>query len=211
MRTYPLYFLAFAIAFASVSAEEPMLATPPPGHVLDLAHALLPEAVTRMSDYLLAAERENSLFIYVLTIPSLHTTSAQQKSSLERVATQSAGAWCKNAPGGVIAFDDESGLVTIAFSNEATARFSQLQLEMLMKDALRPTTLTPLDRDNLERVTKAVTEPLKSFQQKANSRSRKITFLIAGAVGLVVFAIGLEWFVASAKRGKSPVSSEKSE
>ena len=184
-------------------------ATPPPppresippapdGLILDQARVLLPEATARLSARLVAA-RAADVYVYVVTIHSLGVAHGKQSDRLSEQAKEYSDAWLSHKVGGVILFDDESGLMTVEVTKETNRLFTSFAVEEKIKDALQNFHLSGLARDKVEFTAQTLVEILSQFQAdhaKAALRERTANLLMGG---VALLGIGLAIYSVSAK------------
>ncbi len=212
MRTLLPTCLALLLAITPLPAEEPVPPAPA-GHVLDQANVMLPEAAAKLSEQLVAAKRGASVNVYLVTIRSLGTTYTKQNERLVEFGNKLAANWLNALRGAVVAFDDESGLVTVVYSKDAKETFSELELDQTMTAPLAVIQRGGekrdkiLDRDKLERTTTLVVDTFTAFENKAHRRQLKLWVLFGGVAVVVLVSIGFELLLASGRRKEDPVGS----
>lgn len=167
--TFVCLFTICFTPFPADAADEPLLPRPQT-HVLDQANVLLPEVAANLNAEFTKASQENSLNIYLLTIPNLKASSVDRKAALENVADQYAAAWIQGT-GALILFDDESGLVSVAYSTEAKQLYSEVALDTQLRGPLETAQTGGLSREKLERASRLVLQIMEKIQHETLLKS----------------------------------------
>jgi uncharacterized membrane protein YgcG len=162
--TFVCLFTICFTPFPAHTADEPLLPRPQT-HVLDQANVLLPEIAANLSAEFTKASQENSLNIYLLTIPNLKASSVDRKAALENVADQYAGAWIQGT-GALILFDDQSGLVSVAYSTEAKQLYSEVALDTQLREPLQAAQTSGLTREKLDRASRSVLRAMEKLKHE---------------------------------------------
>ena len=97
-----------APAPASTAPEE--VPPKPPSHILDDLHVLRPDMTADLSARLTAAAREKDVHVFLITV------QRRKHEDLEKLAARLTKTWTKGLIGAVVAFDDDTGSMTIATS-----------------------------------------------------------------------------------------------
>jgi uncharacterized membrane protein YgcG len=162
--TFVCLFTFCFTPFPAHAADEPLLPRPQT-HVLDQANVLLPEVAANLNAEFTKASQENSLNVYLLTIPNLKASSVDRKAALENVADQYAAAWIQGT-GALILFDDESGLVSVAYSTEAKQLYSEVALDTQLRGPLEAAEISGLTREKLERASQSVLQVMEKLKRE---------------------------------------------
>src|SRR5205814_333727 len=115
----------------------------------------------------------------------------------------------KDTPGALIAFDDESGLLSVAWSKEAERQYSALELDLALSEPLLEMRRggadrqKNLDREKLDRATKIVLDGMIYFHNRAASRARKLWLVGGGLAGVLLIGAGIEILLVLAKKNSS--------
>lgn len=181
-------------------ADEPLLPVPP-GPLLDQAQVLQPDGAARLSA-LLTAARAQDVWIYVLTVPSLGVLPSRQREKLESLAKQYVTAWTPETVGAVLIFDGEGGLMSVETSAEAARRFSDVALQIGLREPLEKIQHEGLSRDKLERSAKAMADALCRLQAQSRDENRRqrTTNLIMAGIALLGLALALWSATSGSKR-----------
>lgn len=174
--------------------ELPMLPTPA-GMLLDEANVFQPAKAAELAAVLQGA-RDRDVWVYVLTVPTLRVTASQQRAALEALAKRYVKAWLPAKSGAMILFDDESGLVTIEMSAEATRRFSEILLQIEMVEPVGKAQLEGLSREKLEKVSRVVADVLSRLQAKHREEIRRQR--VANTIMAVLALFGVALLIRSA-------------
>jgi uncharacterized membrane protein YgcG len=165
---YRLPFICLLIfcvpSFVSSAADEPLLPRPQ-NHVLDQAHVLLPEVVASLNAEFTKASRDDSIDIYLLTLPSVKAPAVNRAAKLEEIADKYTAAWIQGT-GALILFDDESGLVSVAFSSQAIQVYSDYALSNQLRSPLQAAQASGLTREKLVRTSRAVLGVMGKLKQQ---------------------------------------------
>ncbi len=167
--------------------------------ILDRGQVLLPERAVYLSQRLRAAASERSIWVYVVTLPSLEVPPSKQRERLVNLGDFYRDGWLKGRVGVVLLVDDESGAAMVAASEEANRQYPPLQRNMLLEEPLRDIQKESLRRDKVERTALAVVEVISRLQDEQRRKARR-DLLVNLAVAIIVLAgVGVLVFVALAK------------
>ena len=170
----------------------------PDGLILDQARVLLPEATARLSARLVAA-RATGIHVYVVSVTSLRVPASKQSDRLIERTKEYSDAWLGHKVGGVVLFDDQSGLMTVEVSKETNRLFTSFAVEEKIKDALQNFHQSGLARDKVEFTAQTLVEILSQLQSDhtKETRRQRTANLLMGGVALL--GIGLAIYSAVAK------------
>jgi len=173
----------------------------PPGPLLDLAKVLPLDATARLTAVLTAA-RAQDVWIYVLTVPSLGVLPSRQREKLENLAKHYAAAWTQESVGAVLIFDGEGGLMSVETSPEARRRFSDVALQIGVKEPLEKIHQEGLSRDKLERSAQVMADALGRLQTqyRIEKRRQRTTNLIMAGIALLGLGLALWGATSGSKR-----------
>ena len=163
----------------------------PTGQVLDTALFLTPEMKQSLETALSQEARENGIYIYVLTVPSL------EKNTIDPFTSQIAEAWTKGLFGAVIVFDDGTGLVSIQLSDIVGNRFYDFEISNLLRDSMNLKKRPRLSRAGLEYTAISVKNVLHELKTRADQKDHGSLWRKAGLgiVGLIGVLLGMfEYF-----------------
>ncbi len=185
--------------------EELALLPKPDSMLLDAATVFQPAKVQELAA-LLQTAREKDVWVYVLTVPTLRVTASKQREALEVLAKRYIKAWLPSQAGAIVLFDDESGLVTIELSAEATHRFSEIVLQIELVEPVGKAQMDGLSREKLENVSRVVVEVLSRLQAKHAAEVRRQRTANAIMAGLAI--VGVALLIRSATGTRSKVDPE---
>ena len=211
LRPFAVALLAAALLLpAPAPAEDPPApATPapapaitppeeippkPPGHILDDLHVLRPDMTADLSARLTAAAREKDVHVFLITV------QRRKREDLEKLATRITKSWTKGVIGAVVAFDDDTGSMTISTSERLDNEFPSVQFNMLFRDRLLATSrASELSRDKLFETATVLATGIGDMKTAAEREARRgfIANLIMGAIALL--GVGLAIFSAIGK------------
>jgi uncharacterized membrane protein YgcG len=205
----PLFlFLGVVLLFSVPARGEgvPVLPPAPDGMILDKGRVFLPERAAALSERLTAAARERSIWVYVVTVPSLGVLPSVQKERLSNLAHFYTDGWLREKVGLVLLVDDESGGAIIVASDEANRQFPPLQRNLLMRDPLRFVQRERFLRDKTERTALSIVEVISGMQDEAKKTARRnrIINLVMAVIAIsgVSLVLLVKW--KRPNRGGSP-------
>jgi len=200
--THP-WICAFFLGVACLASARPdtqaavALPPAPEGMILDQSRVLLPERAEELSMRLTALRGERSIWIYVVTVPSLGVAPSVQRERLSNLGHFYADGWLADRLGVVFLIDDESQAAIIVASTEADRQFPPLQRNLLMQDPLREVQREKFLRDKVEGTTLVIVDVLSGLQDEAKRaarRDRVVNTLMAvtAVIGIAVLLL-VKW------------------
>ena len=173
-----------ALTFAGTTlAQEVQLPPRPESHVFDKAKVFTPEQIERLTVALQKAAREDGIEVYVVTMPAV------PKGQLPQLGDAITKEWTKNAVGGTVLFEDQFGNVTVGTSEETDRRFTELFINMVLREPLMVGRKKGISPDKLERAAYTVVASLKSLVDRER-RERRGTWITNGLMALVALFAG---------------------
>lgn len=209
LRSITLIFAALPLfsAAGALRPSEPLPAAPD-GLILDLSHVLLPERAAALASDLQTAAREQSIWIYVVTFPSLGGPPSRQSELLAELAHRLSDHWLSDRLGVVILFNDETGAEIVVASQETERRFPSLKLTMGMSEPLHRAKREHLSRDKVEATARVVLDEISGLGERALKAARRDRVtnwaMLVIAIGGVTVAILTEWAKAEQHRLRHP-------
>jgi hypothetical protein len=165
--------------------------------VADQANVFQSEAVARLETALNSARQQN-VYVYVVTVPSLKVASAKQQEELEKLAQHYVTAWIGNRPGALLIFDDQSGLMSMETSAEARRRYSEVSIHFKLTDALRHVAESGISRDKLERAALTTADVLVDLEKQYQQERRRK--MVANTIMAILALVGVFLAIRSAMR-----------
>jgi hypothetical protein len=205
-----LWLGGFAVSSGAETDESPLFPAPA-DLVLDRGDVFQPEAVARLRSMLQAA-RAKGVTVYLLTIPSLGVLPSKQQEKLEALGQRYTKNWLPSTSGAVIVFDDESGLMNVGLSDEASLRFSDVALQFELGKPIEDAQKSGLSRDKLEKVATIAVQIMTGMEAKYQ-QERKRQIVVNCLMG-VLAVVGLVLILRSTFRDgpePAPVDAEKTE
>ena len=189
-----LIVVAALLLSRALLAEDLSFPPAPASHVLDEAKVLQPEQIARLSAALLQAARDDDMQVYVATL------YAVDKAKMAATGDAVTKAWTPGVVGAVLLFENQTGLVSIGTSTETDARFSELELNIVLRQPLMAGRKQGISPDKLEKAAYAVIEALHKLQSKARRERRWKWITNLGMLALLGVAGTIVWVSAANKR-----------
>ena len=191
--------LAFVLLACSSALGAASVPPAPANHVQDDASVLTPEIAARLSKNLVTTADKDSIHVDLATVKSL------PKGKLAEMTAAYAKEWTKGVLGGVVVFDDATGWVSVATSEETDRKFSSLELNMVLRDPLLEGRAKGLSRDKLERACQALIDGLRNLNEKTIQNTRQ-EWVVNGLMILVgIAALGYAASQVFGRKGKDAV------